>query len=110
MTTETYNGWTNKPTWLIKLWIDNDQSEQEYWLEQARECLALPASASGVGQPSYGAYRLADMLKDAHEERFDDWAPDFMKAGLYADLMSYALAVVNWDEIARHLIDDSSEN
>jgi len=25
MTTKEYNGWTNYETWLVKLWIDNDE-------------------------------------------------------------------------------------
>lgn len=25
-----YNGWTNRSTWLVNLWIDNEQSTYEY--------------------------------------------------------------------------------
>jgi hypothetical protein len=30
-----YNGWTNYETWLVKLWLDNDQWSQEAMLELA---------------------------------------------------------------------------
>lgn len=25
MSNEKYNGWTNRDTWLVKLWLDNDR-------------------------------------------------------------------------------------
>jgi hypothetical protein len=37
MNEKTYNGWTNYETWLVKLWIDNDEGSYHYWTERARE-------------------------------------------------------------------------
>lgn len=34
MEDKRYNGWVNYETWLVNLWIDNDQGEHEYWQEQ----------------------------------------------------------------------------
>jgi len=39
MKDDTYNGWANYETWLWKLWLDNDQSNQEYWAERVRDIL-----------------------------------------------------------------------
>lgn len=103
---DTYNDWTNKPTWLVKVWIDNDQLEQEFWLAQTRRCLALPPSESGVGQPRYGTYRLADILKDHFETRAEALTG---VTGFWADLLSYTVAIINWDEIARVLVEDAEE-
>ena len=50
----TYNGWRNYETWVTKLWIDNDQSEEEYWLEEAERY----SKASD----------LAERLKDYHQD------------------------------------------
>jgi len=30
ITDQTYNGWTNYETWTVVLWIDNDESIQDY--------------------------------------------------------------------------------
>ena len=38
---QTCNGWENKPTWLVKLWIDNDQGNQEYWREVCTEIITI---------------------------------------------------------------------
>jgi len=37
MTHKEYNGWTNYETWLVKLWIDNEQGSQDYWIERAEQ-------------------------------------------------------------------------
>ncbi len=85
-TMTTYNGWTNKVTWLVKLWIDNDQPAYFYWQEQVIS--------------NTNCYQLADQL----ERFYQDIAPE--QAGLFADLLSNALAEVNWYEIANSLISD----
>ena len=33
----TYNGYANYETWLVKVWIDNDQGNVEYWVEKAQD-------------------------------------------------------------------------
>lgn len=85
-----YNGWTNYETWNVKLWIDNDEGSQNYWLEAARE-------ADG------NARDLADRLKDEHVESMP------AVTGVYADLLKSALDEVDWREIAEALISDDKE-
>lgn len=87
-----YNGWTNKATWLVKLWIDNDQGEQDYWLSEAKN--------------SPDIYTLEQALIDYHEEQLLGLRGS---NGLGSDLMSWALALVDWAAIARALIEDAAE-
>jgi hypothetical protein len=104
---ETYNGWTNYETWLVNLWMDNEQGSQDYYREQAREIYDETASMAAISKPTgltvqeSARMRFADWLKEHHEEN----RPEMPTCGVYYDLLSGALSEVNWDEIARHYID-----
>jgi len=96
MTHKEYNGWTNYETWLVKLWIDNEQGSQDYWIERAEQ---------NVKDDEDGDIRaLAEELKDQHEEMLPKLE------GFAADLMNAALSEVNWEEIANSLIEDAKQN
>jgi hypothetical protein len=90
MFNNTYNGWTNRATWLVNLWMDEDQGINFHWYEQA-----LAASS---------AYELSQTI----QYFYVDYMPE--QHGLYSDLMCTVLAEVNWCEIAEFLIDNVLEN
>lgn len=103
MSDNTYNGWTNKATWLVNIWIDNDQGEQEFWLGQAREFKDAGYAdydASILTHEQATRYALADSLKDYYEAQVEP-----IPAGLFSDLLYWALADVDWDAIAGYLLD-----
>ena len=89
----TYNGWTNYETWAWKLWIDNEQGTQEYWLAEAKR----------TAHRKDARYELAEALKTEAEEN----APTV--TGPYADLMSAAIGLINFREIAGSLLDEYNE-
>lgn len=97
-----YQGWTNYPTWAVKLWIDNEQGSQEYWRETAER---IRDEKKENHEPYLSAEEaavlaLADTLKDEHQENIPE-AP-----GVYGDLLGYSLDHVNWFEIARNMLED----
>ena len=102
MSEQGYNGWTNYETWVTKLWIDNEQGTQEYWLEEAKTL-------------DFDPYKLAEALKESHEETADEYVFDASRKGLiaeasvFSDLMTHALGCVNWDEIAKSIVEDAKE-
>jgi hypothetical protein len=100
-TDTTYNGWTNYETWLVKLWMDNDQGSYEYWREAARDAWQHPVKNQFIdSRKDRARIALAERLKDDHEEAVSDLK------GFAADLMNAALSSVDWDEIASALLDD----
>lgn len=84
-----YNGYTNKPTWCVSLWINNDQGLQETVLEAAKNDADL----------------FAGWLEDFIEEN----NPLIETASLYSDLLGWALCYVDWDELAEHFIEAAEE-
>lgn len=105
MERKEYNGWTNYETWLVKLWLDNDQGSAEYWMEEARDAMnaavANENSAEGLRDEARGI--LAERIQSEHEHYVDELLP---RAGFASDLMNAALSEVNWEEIARHYVEE----
>jgi hypothetical protein len=85
-----YNGWANYETWLLALWVGNEESLYEYW-ERER---AIEVEDAG---------ELAHELK----EYFEESQPAL--EGFWADLLGAALSEVNWYEIASHWVSDVKE-
>lgn len=109
MTKNEYNGWTNYETWCVNLWIDNEESSQRYWAEQADECLRLGFADEVLTREQRATHTLADILRDEHCERFADVSEERIANTVFADLMNAALSEVNWHEIAKHLVDGATE-
>ena len=107
MDTQEYNGWTNRATWLVKLWIDNDEGSQGYWLEEAGNA----AKQHG----NNAKWLLADQLEGETQDTADAMASgeygkmsDTQRAWL-GDMTSAGLSHVDWAEIADSLLTDYAE-
>ena len=96
MTRKEYNGWTNYETWLVKLWMDNDEGSQEYFREMAEESFKTDGNDATIS--------LADAVKEAHDEMLPD------AQGFVADLLNAAMSEVDWREIAESLLSDYCED
>lgn len=83
-TDETYNGWKNRETWAAHLWLSNDES-----LYNATAALARTA-----GDPRLAACRVEQWVRDCLEAKTDELD------GMITDLVTCALARVNWDDVA----------
>jgi hypothetical protein len=79
---EPYNGWTNYPTWDVYSWLSSDEATNTHMEAIAKE-------AANV-------YQAADAMKDSVESR----NPLAAGASMYMDLLTWAIGLVNWDEIA----------
>ena len=82
--TKKYNGWTNYESWLVGLWLDNDEGSYTYWRDRAKQV---------------SKRELAKELKSAHEDAVT-------VTGVFADLLNSALKSVNWEEVAKHVSND----
>jgi len=100
-TEKGHQGWRNYETWAVALWIDNEQSSQEYWQEIAEECYEDARESRGFTKKEAAAGDLSQRLKD----EFEEGVPE-LENGVYSDLLNAALSEVYWYEIAMSLLDD----
>lgn len=120
MTKLEYNGWTNYETWNVKLWMDNEQSSQEYWQAKAQaalqEAINTPSAnfrLTGV-EPFTEQERAVLLLSKQLQSEYEDSMADYQEStgrepNVFNDLLNAALYEVNWHEIATSLVDDAVE-
>jgi hypothetical protein len=108
-----YNGWTNYETWVVKLWIDNDQGSYEDWQERAQAVWEAAADAdrySWQTREEWALAALADALKEYWDndadQRMEEMGGKLPPACVYSDLLNAALSEVNWREIADAMLED----
>ncbi len=107
MTDTPYNGWANYATWAVKLWIDNDQGDYEYWREHTRLVWDTAEADGPLSREASARLTLADRLEDQHGTDRPYEAPN--PTGVYHDLLSHALNSVDWREIAKSMLSDLRE-
>jgi len=98
MAQNEYKGFANWETWVVNLWIDNDQKLYEYYGNVARVEVS-----KNKGHPKSTAFQLSLTLN----EQFDTWMPAV--EGPYLDLLNGAMSEINWHQIARHLVERVEE-
>lgn len=96
---DTYNGWTNRETWLYGLWFDGDSDAE------LAQSIYDDASANEYStREQVARYELADALKRNFEEYIEQETQG--NSGMIADLLSGAVSNINWYEIAENLLED----
>lgn len=92
-----YQGWTNRETWLVKLWIDNEQESYLLWRERTR-----------VIQKTSNRSNAINILTTELKHWCDEIEPE-LKHGMFADLLSTAIGRVEWYEIAQSMLRDCED-
>lgn len=87
MKTETYNGWTNRETWLTNLWLTNDQGIYEMVCEQVFQ---------GDATEDYEQVQILESIVEGLV--FDSYEAN---AGLGSDFLGQCLGEVNYYEIVQ---------
>lgn len=108
MNTEEYNGWTNRETWAVNLWLDNDRA-----LYERVSAMAQNTFEEYEGEPDQndGLWTLQEAIKDLLDEVFT-WSNYNLVS---QELLSMrddigSLWRVNWREIAEAWLQTAKEN
>ena len=94
---KTYNGWSNHPTWVVNLWMDNVESSQRYWTVRTIALLEDSQANDVFTKREVAKYALASEIKGAHEALIGEYS---QLPGVLVDLLNSSLCDVRWGEIA----------
>ena len=98
----SYNGWTNYETWLVNLWLTNDEVTYGICRSLAQQFMDESVADTVFSRKERAGYNLSNELKDMLEEG----NPLASQASVYSDLLNAAICEVNWQEIADHLLEE----
>ena len=106
-----YQGYHNYATFLVKVWIDNDQGNVEYWVEQAQDLYINHAEDTKYfTKREEATILLAENMKEYYEERMPESISSDNIGGLWADLLHSALSDVVWIELSGMIMEQALEN
>ena len=107
---DTYNGWTNRETWLVNLWLGDDP----YWADRFQEFAGDAVEASRDDDDAYRhlreVARLADRMLHAVADYWETVADPALgvhaDGTLWGDLLDTALDRVDWRQLATVVLDE----
>lgn len=105
VTDDSFNGWSNYPTWAVNLWLGNDEDSYRLCARLTEVCWEEAIATESFSKKERAIILLADELKQLLHER----NPLTGNANVYADLLEASLGKVNWRELALALIEVNEE-
>jgi len=102
---QTYNGYANYETWLVALWIDNDQDN--HWVEIAKYHYDIAKDTKYFTKKEEAIISFSDDMKEWYSDSVVD--RDEI-SGLFSDLLHAALRSVDWHELAGKYMEQALEN
>lgn len=90
---EKYQGYSNRETWLMSIWLDNDEDTYSHWRDRTWAILK-----------SLDCDRKLELSREL-EEWCKRQQPQ-LESGLYSDLLTTAVSRIEWSEVAKRLLTD----
>jgi hypothetical protein len=108
---DSYNGWTNRETWALNLWLTNDRGLYEMTRERVAEAVNASSMPAGWGTKESDAElwfgRVAGETVKAFWEELTDPDEELMSAENILQMVRDVGSEyrVNWDEIGSHFLE-----
>ena len=90
---DTYNGWKNKETWLVNVWLNNDYEMYQYYL----------------GRVTDAWNNNGNVMEELKEIVWEIYREEHREFGLINDLIETSLSNVDWSRLAEHYIEEIQE-
>jgi hypothetical protein len=107
-----FNGWTNRETWALNLWLTNDQGLYELTRERVAQAVAAVRDEDD-SEPTtpYLAQQAGEAVRDFYDELTDP-SEGLMTAEQSLEMVRDIGSEyrVNWDEIGAYWVSDLDES
>ncbi len=103
MNKKEYNGWTNYETWLVNLWMDNEEGSHRYWSVVAHDSIQEHKCDEEPENWYYFERVLKEFLDDIGE------GDTGRLYGMAADLLNAAISEVDTRAIAQSWVANQVE-
>ena len=98
---DTFNGWSSKPTRLIRTWVTDNPRQAHLWNELAQDVWQQSVPSQYLSRSEVAVLNLAAAFRDEMEVTAEDTT-----TGLVKNLLLWTLANVNFDELAESWLSD----
>ena len=107
----SYNGWTNRATWLVSMWLCEIVGDDALYQERDRILAELGTTESGVlVVPGVKYARLSDDAKTEAAEKLGEWIheqiheleAEYLPDNAYGRMVIDLIPDINYTEIAEH--------
>ena len=112
ITLEECEGFTNKPTWIFNLWVNNEESLYKRYREDCVGIIQTVVDGTTLAYDRESAIirGTADLLEEwARNYIYSHWSLNVECNTLISDLVLYTLHLVDWIELAEYAISDYLE-
>ena len=104
---EKYNGYSSYETWLVAVWVDNDQYTIDHWVNVAKHHYNIAEDRKHFTKREEATISFSEDMKEWYEDNIPDSTEI---GGLYADMLHGCMTVVDWGELAKKYMDQYLES
>ena len=90
-----YNGWSNWETWNFKLWMDNNECDQNRILSQINT----------LNDPLTNVYTLSKFLEGYADDYVAGVVKDEKASSFVHDIINSGVKLINFNEIATYYLE-----